>query len=166
MMNGIELIAAERKRQIEKKGWTLDHDRQHLDMSLVTAAICYANTSFELHLQPGAPEGWPASWSLNGWKPSNDPIQNLVKAGALLAAEIDRLKYYSDRRKSELRKSVKIPVFKMSERHDAEHLMNAFKMCPHCMRLCASKASLRSHVAACPALREVVELRRIHGFQG
>lgn len=32
---------------------------------------------------------WP--WDENWWKPSLDPIRNLVKAGALLAAEIDRL---------------------------------------------------------------------------
>ena len=32
---------------------------------------------------------WP--WSDKWWKPSDDPVRNLVKAGALLAAEIDRL---------------------------------------------------------------------------
>jgi hypothetical protein len=33
--------------------------------------------------------GWP--WDMKWWKPSDDPIKNLVKAGALIAAEIDRL---------------------------------------------------------------------------
>lgn len=37
----------------------------------------------------GWKDGWP--WSLNWWKPSSDPIKDLVKAGALIAAEIDRL---------------------------------------------------------------------------
>jgi len=32
---------------------------------------------------------WP--WEREAWKPSEDPIRNLVKAGALIAAEIDRL---------------------------------------------------------------------------
>jgi hypothetical protein len=32
---------------------------------------------------------WP--WNDDDWKPSPDPIRNLVKAGALIAAEIDRL---------------------------------------------------------------------------
>jgi hypothetical protein len=32
---------------------------------------------------------WP--WDQDWWKPSPDPIRNLVKAGALIAAEIDRL---------------------------------------------------------------------------
>ena len=35
-------------------------------------------------------EYWP--WDMKWWKPSDeDPIRNLVKAGALIAAEIDRL---------------------------------------------------------------------------
>ena len=31
---------------------------------------------------------WP--WPPEFWKPSDDPVRNLVKAGALIAAEIDR----------------------------------------------------------------------------
>ena len=36
-----------------------------------------------------APGIWP--WDHEFWKPSEDQIRNLVKAGALIAAEIDRL---------------------------------------------------------------------------
>jgi hypothetical protein len=32
---------------------------------------------------------WP--WDENDWKPADDPVRNLEKAGALIAAEIDRL---------------------------------------------------------------------------
>jgi hypothetical protein len=35
------------------------------------------------------PSSWP--WDYDWWKPSDDPIRNLTKAGALIAAEIDRL---------------------------------------------------------------------------
>lgn len=35
------------------------------------------------------PDGWP--WAPEWWKPSNDPVANLVRAGALIAAELDRL---------------------------------------------------------------------------
>jgi hypothetical protein len=35
------------------------------------------------------PKDWP--WDLSWLKPSPDPKHNLVKAGALIAAEIDRL---------------------------------------------------------------------------
>jgi hypothetical protein len=37
--------------------------------------------------------GWP--WDQKWWKPSDDPVKNLVKAGALIAAEIDRLQTLS-----------------------------------------------------------------------
>lgn len=37
----------------------------------------------------GWKEWWP--WERNWWKPSDDPIKDLIKAGALIAAEIDRL---------------------------------------------------------------------------
>lgn len=43
-------------------------------------------TGPERFIVPGA---WP--WYLDSFKPSIDPIRNLEKAGALLAAEIDRL---------------------------------------------------------------------------
>lgn len=35
------------------------------------------------------PTWWP--WDESWWRPSDDPIRNLEKAGALIAAEIDRL---------------------------------------------------------------------------
>lgn len=37
----------------------------------------------------GVPNGWP--WPVESWKPSPEPARNLEKAGALIAAEIDRL---------------------------------------------------------------------------
>ena len=42
-MNGIELIAAERQRQITEKGYTADHDEHHCDGELALAAVCYAS---------------------------------------------------------------------------------------------------------------------------
>jgi hypothetical protein len=42
MATGIELIAAERKRQIEAKGWTYEHDDAHEEGELIAAAVCYA----------------------------------------------------------------------------------------------------------------------------
>lgn len=43
MKTGVDLIAAERKRQIEKEGWTLQHDRdEHTGGELALAACCYA----------------------------------------------------------------------------------------------------------------------------
>lgn len=90
-MNGIELITAERDRQINVEGWTADHDSQHTKGELAFAAIAYieADETDSLgNLYTAAYSFWP--WSRNWWKPK-DRIRNLVKAGALIAAEIDRL---------------------------------------------------------------------------
>ena len=84
-MTGAELIVAERKRQIEVTGWDADHDENHQDGELWHAARCY------LSLKPGdirMPGGWP--WDQGDFKPKSR-IENLVRAGALIAAEIDRL---------------------------------------------------------------------------
>jgi len=87
MKSGVELITAERERQISEEGWTAEHDASHSDGELGMAAICYV-----LGRGNATIEGtyvWP--WENRWWKPSRDPVRNLVKAGALIAAEIDRL---------------------------------------------------------------------------
>jgi hypothetical protein len=87
---GVELIAAERTRQIQAEGWTPEHDNEHADHELAMAAESYIRQAcvpnVDMHIPP---DPWP--WELSWWKPSEDPIRNLVKAGALIAAEIDRL---------------------------------------------------------------------------
>ena len=92
VQSGAFKIAAERQRQIEVEGWTPEHDAEHKNGELSLAARCYAQTAQAqiCGWSSGAPERtWP--WSNKWWKPSDDPIRNLVKAGALIAAEIDRL---------------------------------------------------------------------------
>jgi len=93
-MNGIELIAKERQRQIEEEGWSANHDDLHSNFQLSKAAIAYLNPSNSDHVR----EFWP--WDWKWWKPARASmdvpydvaqIRNLVKAGALIAAEIDRL---------------------------------------------------------------------------
>lgn len=99
MKTGIELIAEERQRQIEKEGWTPEHDIfKHRHGQLVDAAVSYALTEEERkklsHLAK-ADEEVPPTWPFEKeyWKPCpHDRIKELVKAGALIAAEIDRLK--------------------------------------------------------------------------
>jgi hypothetical protein len=92
----VALIAAERKRQIEAEGWTPDHDAAHCDGSLAIAAAVYAIPDNRLIRKTrddgsaGVPTMWP--WDAAWWKPSpHDRVRELVKAGALIAAEIDRL---------------------------------------------------------------------------
>ena len=95
MKTGIELIAEERERQVLKEGWTPAHDDSHEEAELTRAAMSYADSARK-SLLGGSPEHvarssdyWP--WDLEWWKPSSDPVRNLVKAGALIAAEIDRI---------------------------------------------------------------------------
>ncbi len=91
MKTGIELIADERKRQIEVEGWTAEHDAEHTHGELAQAACCYADPYRKADGTPNS-SWWPTLWSLDWWKPTpNNRIRELVKAGALIAAEIDRL---------------------------------------------------------------------------
>ena len=90
---GAVLIAAERLRQIEKDKWTPQHDDYYSVGQLATAAICYTEVAVcvvsGLPLRNSILGLWP--WDYQWWKPSADPIRNLIKAGALISAEIDRL---------------------------------------------------------------------------
>lgn len=79
-------IAAERRRQIEVEGWTPEHDAAHDMGELARAAICYADPLNEVREQP--PAKWP--WSSEWWRPK-DRRRDLVRAGALIVAEIERL---------------------------------------------------------------------------
>jgi len=95
MKTGIELIAEERQRQIEKEGYTTNHDDKYLESDLACAAACYAlPEDLRNAFNATGIEGdgiWP--WNLEYWKPTpDDRIKELVKAGALIAAEIDRIK--------------------------------------------------------------------------
>lgn len=115
--NGIALIAHERERQINQEGWTPEHDDEHDDGDLAMAAVCYAAIvpvfRFEDCRPPGNlhfvdPWPWDETWDkrrrIDNYGADNDGalipigqytaeerIRNLVKAGALIAAEIDRL---------------------------------------------------------------------------
>lgn len=93
--SGAARIHMERCRQLEHKGWTADHDDdEHGSGELIEAAICYAAEAHFL-VAPGGIPGeskalWP--WADQYWNPSPSAIRNLEKAGALIAAEIDRLR--------------------------------------------------------------------------
>lgn len=100
-MSGIERISTERKRQIESEGWTPTHDAQHDSGEMVAAAISYALSPYsderigDDHRVPyglAVPDRWP--WDVEWWRPTpKNRIRELTKAGALIAAEIDRLEH-------------------------------------------------------------------------
>lgn len=90
MKTAIELIAEERQRQVSVEGYTKEHDLlTHSSSELAMASMCYA---LDPAWRPSkiAPLGWP--WGEKYWKPTpNDRIRELIKAGALIVAEIERL---------------------------------------------------------------------------
>jgi len=90
MKSGIELITEERQRQIDVEGWTPEHDAEHSNNELSKAAIVYASDSQARENSNIIDWLWP--WERAWWKPTPDNrVKELVKAGALIAAEIDRL---------------------------------------------------------------------------
>lgn len=94
-MNGAELIAAERVRQVAAEGYAPDHDDDHDLGELTAAALCYLDAYLPSLMDEApelpVPQAWP--WEAEAWKPAglDDPVRDLVRAGALIAAEIDRL---------------------------------------------------------------------------
>lgn len=93
---GAELIASERTRQMASKGWTSEHDDEHRNGEMAISAVRYALEDAgreypELLELCDARDALASAWSWEScdWKPK-DPIRNLVRAGALIAAEIDR----------------------------------------------------------------------------
>lgn len=87
-------VIAERQRQMEQEGWTPEHDDDHAGGELAHAAVCYAycvatfgGLPDESFAQIPPPDAWP--WLDEWWKPKT-PRSALVRAAALLIAEIDR----------------------------------------------------------------------------
>lgn len=76
-------VIAERQRQVRVKGWTPEHDDTYTCGELSGAAISYIEPMEAVFY-------WPAEWHDDSFKPS-DERRNLVKATALLLAEIERL---------------------------------------------------------------------------
>lgn len=99
-------VLVERKRQVEAEGWTPKHDDEHENGQMAYAAAWYAINaeSHDYHDMVGVAAfqnslndhfkdeyswcRWP--WSMVWWKPK-DRRGDLVKAGALILAEIERL---------------------------------------------------------------------------
>lgn len=96
MKTAIELIVAERKRQIEKEGWTKEHDDDHMGGELANAAAYYAMTD---DLISFIDDEWGFGMHLHVWpfdlkwlkRTPDDRIRELTKAGALIVAEIERI---------------------------------------------------------------------------
>ncbi|TXL72611.1 hypothetical protein FHP25_24805 [Vineibacter terrae] len=95
---GVAEIAAERRRQREVEGWTEAHDDEHARGEMAQAAACYAISAPIYDVRGAIPSRfgvpqpalkWP--WGPEWWKPRSQ-LRNLERAGALIAAEIARIK--------------------------------------------------------------------------
>ena len=105
----IAAILAERRRQITEEGWTPEHDDQYQHGELILAAGGYAAYAADeashwaalRRREKGVPPPswpWPAEW----WKPTTRR-RDLVKAGALIVAELERLNRAEERAREEKR---------------------------------------------------------------
>lgn len=91
-------VMGERVRQMAVEGWTPEHDDCHDRAELAQAAACYAisgtpaDEAVFIHGRWKDPRDlfWPRGFGLEWWKPTNRR-RDLVKAGALILAEIERL---------------------------------------------------------------------------
>lgn len=86
-------VFIEREEQREKEGFSSDDDdKTARDGQFVLAAIAYADFAWKSEAlraaTAGAPKYWP--WDKEWWKPTNRR-RDLVKAAALLLAEIERI---------------------------------------------------------------------------
>lgn len=82
--DGASLIVAERARQMTKEGWTPEHDdtHQYADLAVNAAILCVHGTDAEVVDHSERPD-----WNLT----RHPRIKQLIIAGALIAAEIDRV---------------------------------------------------------------------------
>lgn len=86
-------VLAERQRQVAQEGWSESNDDEYRLGELAAAAACYCHPEPAMDDTRGVPFSWP--WNATWWKPT-DRRRNLVKAGALILAEIERLDRMED----------------------------------------------------------------------
>lgn len=94
-MTVIDEIAAERARQIVGEGWSPKHDDAHRAGEMAGAAACYTMHGLTIHdgwlmrsTERMVRDLWP--WAQDWWKPK-DRRRDLIRAAALIVAEIERL---------------------------------------------------------------------------
>jgi hypothetical protein len=99
--SGLDLIIKERERQISEEGFTPEKDKKNNGGELAVAAACYAVAGMcecgegtfvgrtdDSDIVDGWPRGMDKKWDK---RLQHDPLRRLTIAGALIAAEIDRI---------------------------------------------------------------------------
>lgn len=109
-MTAIEMIAAERRRQVEEEGFDVSHDDAHDEGELAAAAACFAAPTLiygrrehdgSVEFYNMFPDGWGRRWdkrrdpggALEEPQYFGDPrrLRLLTIAGALIVAEMERI---------------------------------------------------------------------------
>lgn len=89
MTDVIEEIRTERSRQREEEGFDTAHDDQWTNGQIARASAAYALGAGTYHPdRSDPPRWWP--WNFRWWKP-RDRRYDLIRAAALIVAEIERL---------------------------------------------------------------------------
>lgn len=81
-------VSLERERQKAEEGWTAEHDDAHTTGDLARAAAAYAMSAAGMMKNLTTLYPWP--WDYSWWKPMG-ARRDLVRAGALILAEIERI---------------------------------------------------------------------------
>ena len=103
--SALSYVAAERQRQVSAEGWSAAHDDTHDKFEMSRAAAFYClHTAADVLPEPDhdapsdryglfltADSAWPEAWSRHLWKKPKDARRNLVRAAALIIADIERL---------------------------------------------------------------------------
>lgn len=105
LSRGSQDVLAERRRQLEVEDFRADEDDHYTSGEMAWAAVCYLQNAAVAGKMQGLglltaeqcdergrslprPEAWP--WDAEWWKPGGQR-RDLVKAAALIIAEIERL---------------------------------------------------------------------------
>lgn len=83
-LEALTAVQQERARQIAALGFTPEHDDCHGPGALVECAVAYANHARGIVTRGFSPEA-------PRFTPSGTPLRDLIKAAALLIAEIERI---------------------------------------------------------------------------
>lgn len=86
----VALISAERERQVAKEGWTLEHDDGHTGGEIAITAAVYASP-WPLRMRGDGQEWFDPIEAGSCWVKDHPRLRQLVIAGALIVAEIERL---------------------------------------------------------------------------
>lgn len=85
-------VIAECRRQVEVEGWTPEHDDEHAGGQLAAAAAEYAAVAAAQAGVDSGPFSPGSLWPWDGaWFKPKDQRRNLVRAAALLIAELRRV---------------------------------------------------------------------------